>query len=324
MTRWSPELVESKVRELLGENEDFSESLVVPPLVDVHSSIYTPPIVRAPEPVVRKLSHQQETNLIQRLYQPARRAASVARPPTPGRLMNPRSAELAQGLEPINQRAPKLIAAKQKRIERLVAEKSLQEVESVTGQPVINPKSRVIADRLTPERRQQIVDQRRDILIREAQQRESHPFHPTIMTSRARTRRGSVTERLVRDAEGRKHRMAQLEAEREKEIMAECKQVPDISILAKSMFKDTAPVYDRLYRSPDRTMYSENLQSQNVVPFDDYWSRKSVSRPLTHSSTRVDNWNREIVGHPPPGQPLAQSNRRLDLSDIFSTRRRIN
>jgi hypothetical protein len=307
MTRWSPELVESKVRELLGEAEDFGESLVVPPLVDVHSSIYTPPIVRALEPVVRKLSHQQESNLIQRLYQPARRAASAARPPTPGRLMNPRSAELTQGLEPINQRAPKLIAAKQKRIERLVAEKSLQEVESVTGQPVINPKSRVIADRLTPERRQEIVDQRREILIREAQQRESHPFHPVIMTARARNRRGSVTERLVRDAEGRKHRMAQLEAEREREIMSECKQVPDISVLAKSMFKDPAPVYDRLYRFPDRSLYSENLPSQTVVPFDDYWSKKSVSRPVAAAV-----------------QPLAQSNRRLDLSDIFSTRRRIN
>jgi hypothetical protein len=144
-------------------------------------------------------------------------------------------------------------------------------------------------------------------LIREAQQRESHPFHPVIMTARARNRRGSVTERLVRDAEGRKHRMAQLEAEREREIMSECKQVPDISVLAKSMFKDPAPVYDRLYRFPDRSLYSENLPSQTVVPFDDYWSKKSVSRPVAAAV-----------------QPLAQSNRRLDLSDIFSTRRRIN
>lgn len=284
-SRWTPELLESKVRELLGESATEDS---IPPLMEV-SGIYTPPVLpgstgrahsRSPAmpvvrpPTPRRLTAKQESDLVNRLYCPK---PVIQVPPIPSqsskpalaRLMNPRSAKLAEGLEPIDQRTDKLVRAREKRLERLVAEKETEQAKLITGQPVINMRSRSIAERLTPERRQAIVEQRRQILVKEAQERENQhlTFHPNI----GNQQRGifSVTERLTRDAVGRRTRAASREAARVQELVADCKATPDISLLAKSMSLG-APVHRRLYtRGP-----AEQAESPNVVAFNDFWSNQ--------------------------------------------------
>ena len=363
-TRWTPELLESKVAELLGES--FEESEAVPPLVESRTSaVYTPsiPPPRRPSvvhsarssPPIPRLSREQESNLINRLYRSSSKPPAVASQPQTPSFMNAKSVALTRGLEPITLRADKLIEARQRRMEQLSAEKAEEERRSVRGYPAINEKSRIIAQRLTPDRRQEIVEQRRQLLIDQSIQREKENcvFRPNINPS---IRRSAfyVTDRLVRDAESRKQRHAVLQAEREKELLAEVKPVPEISELAKSMFRDPRP-------SPPRP----RSKSTDVVTFNDWYSghpqtvqrihlpkddssirfppqvttRGHLPPPVTtrdHQSHQVtnrghfppqgttrDHLSPQVTnrGHLPAPQPIGGARgtaRRLDLSFIFS------
>lgn len=356
-SRWTPELLESKVRELLGEST-IDDS--IPPLMEI-SGIYTPPVIsnsgavasglatrraisRSPgvqgvrPPTPRRLTGRQESDLINRLYcpkQPVSLVSEAHKPASVSRLINAKSAKLTEGLEPIDQRTDKLVQAREKRLQRLVAEKDMEQARLITGQPVINARSRSIADRLTPERRQAIVEQRRQILIKEALERENEnlTFHPNISDQR----RGifSVTERLTRDAIGRRSRAASREAARVQELVADCKETPDISVLAKSMSLG-APVHDRLYH---RQLVKQGQNMGKVVDFNDFWNshrsqpvvcveRSHVVRDSILNNTRSPAvaqsgvWNSvrsptSVIRAPFPVSK--ERGRRLELSDIFKT-----
>ena len=207
--------------------------------------------------------------------------------------MNPKSAEMAQGLERIDLRAPKLLKAKERRLERLAEQRRSEEDKSVTGQPTINQKSREIAERLTPARRKQIVEQRRQLLLQEAaREKENCSFKPKIDSNsdRVASRRNSfsVTHRLLRDVEMRKHKHERLVELRERELMADCRDVPEISHVGKSFFVD-APVHERLFpRSPPREEAASTRSksvgapvSRTAMPFSQYWG--SVAQPMTES-----------------------------------------
>ena len=279
------------MRELLGDDYSFHDARP-PPLVDVFSRIHTPAIesaVASPHP--RRLTPRQTRALVERLSVVKNRAVS---PPVEAKkmesLMNPKSAHLAQGLEPINVRAPKLLKAKERRLERLVELQISEERKSMTAQPAINQKSHEIAQRLTPARRQEIVDERKRILLEET--KENCSFQPTInaASDRFASRRNSfsVTDRLLRDTEMRKQKHERLVELRERELMADCRAAPEISDVAKSFFAEgsVAPVHERLYpRSPPRVEMSSTRSksagptnvSRTVVPFSQYWNNVSVA-----------------------------------------------
>jgi len=287
MSRWTPELLESKVLELLEEETGGP----MPPLVERSTLVYTPAPSQVSGP--RKLSRQQESALVNRLYQP-RRQVPVLPPPqtsTP-KYMSAKSAELTRGLEPINLRSDKLIEARQRRLERMQLERQAEERKVATGQPTISEKSRMIAERLTPERRQQMVELRRAILMQEAIEREKENcvFHPVINPVK---RRGSfsVTDRLVRDADGRRERQLQLQAERERLEVSELRETPEITSKGKMMLG--GHVHERLYpRSPPR---SKSVERTRVVPFNEFWMHQSQE----------------------------QTPRRLDISNLFDRQSRI-
>jgi hypothetical protein len=306
-SRWTPELLESKVMELLSE----SDVTGIPPLVESRatnsSGIYTPAPVeqapknrsRTPNPVPR-LTRDQEKNLINRLYRSSSKPPVAVAPATvqvPLRsTLSARSQALTRDLEPIDVRSTKLIQARQKRLEKLTAEKAEEEKRAATGYPTINERSRIIAERLTPERRQEIVDQRRKLLMEESIQRERENcvFHPTINRG-VRRSSFSVTDRLVRDVEGRKQRHARLEAEREREILSQVRPVPEISDMARSMILRESQVHDRLSRS------SNTPEPVRVVSFNDWYGRHDP--PPNERKLQTPNTSYLVTRpHSPPTQ----------------------
>jgi hypothetical protein len=254
-------------------------------------SVYTPSPAPLPPPPsvsvsVRKLTREQEANLVSRLYRRPRQEPLVVEEKRvfSGRsLMNPKSVQLTKGLEPIDVRAKKLIESKERRMDRLIAERDQEERRHTTGVPAISERSRQIAMRLTPERREAMVQHRRAILERERIERENEHclFHPLIneKTPGRRERSfSSVTERLVRDADGRKIRQKQRERD---SLLAETETIgiPQISPLAKSMFSANAPVHDRLYHHPPPVE-----PETRVVSFNDFYSSTAARKRLDLST----------------------------------------
>jgi hypothetical protein len=299
-----------------------------------NSGIYTPPVPRArtPNPVPR-LSKDQEKNLINRLYRSRSKPPVVVTDSVPARsYLSAKSQSLTRGLEPIDVRTTKLIEARQKRLDKLTAQKAEEEQRTATGHPTINERSRMIAERLTPERRQQIVEQRRKLLIEESIQREKENcvFHPTI-NREVRRSSFSVTDRLLRDVEGRKQRQAVLQAERERQELAEVRPVPEISNLAKSLILKDSHVHDRLYpHSPPRGLTPKPLtEPPRVVAFNEWYSHHDPPRtpseqfkvPEPFIETRRGTKEPFIETKRGSAEPFIETRRgtkRLDLSLIFS------
>ena len=263
--------IEQQVRQLIGltgRDDDFG--LRPPPLVDVYSSRAGTPFSTPTESARRLLTPKQEQSLIARLHEPRKRAAAPPDSVAPGFTMNAHSAKLAQGLEPIEVRTAKLIRARERRMEKLVEEKLNVEKKEVTGQPLINPTSRRIAERLTPEERSRIVEARRKILIQEARERQEEDcwFRPKLINHCSMAARENVTDRLSRDAETRRAKQAQAEREKFQRETALVKP-PEITSMAKSFFlKNDVSVHERLSSRPR----SRSVASA-VVSYKDFTSQ---------------------------------------------------
>jgi hypothetical protein len=319
--------IDEKVRELLGYTEKDEEGDFglgrPPPLVDVYSSRSGTPFST---PTVRRLlTPKQEQSLISRLYVVKKRpnldestfSNNVSR-----RMINPHSAKLAHGLEPIDVRTSKLIRAKERRMEKLVQDRVSEEDKHLTGQPEINPTSRRIAERLAPEDRVRMVEARRKILMEEARLRETENcwFRPSVNFSVNHHSTETVTDRLSRDAATRKAKQEKNERERVAKEISECKS-PEITNVAKNIFRDLSvpPVHQRLYPPPasDRGVSVPRRRARSTEIF----SGTSRNPPVYSyhdflSSFQPDDYS------PYPIQPVTRvaprQSTNQDLSAIFS------
>lgn len=314
--------MDQKVRELLGFNKEEEEDNTFglgrrltrrpPPLVDVYSSRSCSPFLTPNTAVRRVLTPREEQSLIDRLYCKDKKESTSSTPVCSDktrrhRMINAHSAQLTEGLEPIELRAAKLIRARERRMEQLAFKKSQNEDENITGKPVINATSRRIAERLSPEDRARLVEARRRILLEEARLREQeHCVFQPVTNNSSRANKDvensagcpsssssslNVTLRLSRDAEARKRKQELNEKERVVKEMAQCKETPEITKVAKSLFRDLSvpPVHHRLFpatRSRRSTSMSAPVCAGRMVysyteffsTFDDPYPIQPVSR----------------------------------------------
>ena len=337
--------MDQKVRELLGFNKEEEEDNTFglgrrltrrpPPLVDVYSSRSCSPFSTPSTAVRRVLTPREEQCLIDRLYCKDKKE-STSSPPVCSdktkrrhRMINAHSAQLTEGLEPIELRAAKLIRARERRMEQLAFKKSQNEDENITGKPVINATSRRIAERLSPEDRARLVEARRRILLEEARLREQEHcvFQPVTTKSSRSSRRTNkhveksagcssslssclnVTLRLSRDAEARKRKQELNEKERVVKEMAQCKETPEITKVAKSLFRDLSvpSVHHRLFpttRSRRSTSMSAPVAAGRMVySYSEFFSAFDDPYPIQPVSRATD---------------VRRGTHYQDLSEIFS------
>lgn len=325
--------LDEKVRLLLDEEElvDFHPQ-PPPPLVDITTRVNSVSPEQSFSNKQTRLSPQAEARLVARLHA-VKRDLPVRQPVSdpPRSLMNPRSALLARDLEPLATRSSKLLVAKARRLKEQAQAKEVSEGKASQVLPEINPLSRRLADRLTPAERQLVADEKRRILVREAKLRDQQECRFRPETNPRRPSRfpnqGDVVGRMTRDAQARRTRLDMETKAREAEILAECRQTPSITPLAKSMVRDTNSVHDRLY--PRSASVCARAPAAAPVTFNEYVSRmhlrqsdmaSSISN-LMEMSSKPQRQNQldasfshtfakaPTFPHTPP---------RLDLSDIFA------
>ena len=283
--------LEDKIRSLLDEGDDNDSfffdhtrpaSTRPPPLIDIYTRSPSVSLTTGSP----KLTPRQTKALLARLCAAPKPAPPAPLPSAPVRLMNPNSVRMTEGLEPIRVRAAKLLKAKERNREQQLREKETSERDSLTARPLINERSRQIAERLSPVERERIVAQRKQILLDEAREKENADcrFQPRINPSSARrvNESVSVVDRLVQDVEARRLRNERQQREWEEIAMAECRDTPEISNVAKSMFRDgsVAPVHQRLYpRQSVATALpadTTSVQKQSAVSFREFLTRNGL------------------------------------------------
>ena len=255
-----------------------------------------PPLLekRLPRP-----SASAQKAVISRLLRPKIQVPAPA--PSPAHtLVNPRSAELAKGLEPIASRYPKLLAAQQRRLAQLMEAKEQASVNTFT--PRLCETSRVLAQKSDAKTRILLAESKFQKIVREIQMRDHCSFHPK--TSITSIDPSTVVKRMMMDSADRQQR--QRERELAKILEKIPKKTPSKHFSFERLYPSTTVAVDDIttsfdeyakgrtgMRNMDNSFSSSNISlgTQSYSVWQDHSEQRLHSRRSDHSEQRLRNFD---------------------------------
>jgi hypothetical protein len=218
----------------------------------------------------------------------------------PTRRMNPKSAELSKNLKPISERFYRILEKKEEKLEKIRNERNREEESNFTFKPKINEFEFKLKSSIERRKIRKIDEILQENKIRENSELTFHPRIDPISHRRAsRRNRSGVFERMERDVECRRDRIAKLN---ESEEQLGHPPGPVRRVTNQSVIQRLYPKQTREVNETGKSFTSRRIDN-SVISFDDFVT-SAILRPRT-------------TGLVPPPPPAAVVKREESLTDSF-------